>query len=116
MSALQFLRERAGVLVAGVIGLSLFIFVVSDFFGRGRSQRLLQRKYYEIGLINGERISYQDYEQRIQSLQEIYKLSGTTTIDEKTSESIREQIWQQMIRENILDSKYKDLGIGVRRS
>jgi len=113
MSALQFLRERAGVLVAGVIGLSLFIFVVSDFFGRGRSQRLLQRKYYEIGLINGERISYQDYEQRIQSLQEIYKLSGTTTIDEKTSESIREQIWQQMIRENILDSKYKDLGIGV---
>ncbi len=113
MSALQFLRERAGVLVAGVIGLSLFIFVVSDFFGRGRSQRLLQRKYYEIGLINGERISYQDYEQRIQNLQEIYKLSGTTTIDEKTSESIREQIWQQMIRENILDSKYKDLGIGV---
>ena len=33
MSALQFLREKAGVLVAGVIGLSLFLFVVSDFFG-----------------------------------------------------------------------------------
>jgi hypothetical protein len=32
MSALQLLREKAGVLVAGVIGLSLFIFVVSDFF------------------------------------------------------------------------------------
>jgi peptidyl-prolyl cis-trans isomerase D len=113
MSALQFLRERAGVLVAGVIGLSLFIFVVSDFFGRGRSQRLLQRKYYEIGLINGERISYQDYEQRIQDLQEIYKLSGTSTIDEKTSESIREQMWQQIIRENILDTRFRDLGIAV---
>ena len=34
MSALQFLREKAGVLVAGVIGLSLFLFVVSDFFGK----------------------------------------------------------------------------------
>ena len=113
MSALQFLREKAGVLVAGVIGLSLFIFVVSDFFGKGRSQRIRQSKYYEIGQVNGERISYQDYEQRIQNLQEIYKLSGTPTIDEKTSESIREQMWQTIIRENILDSKYKNLGIGV---
>jgi peptidyl-prolyl cis-trans isomerase D len=113
MSALQFLRERAGVLVAGVIGLSLFIFVVSDFFGKGRSQRIRQRKYYEIGLIDGEAITYQDYEQRVQSLQEIYKLSGTSNLDEKTSESIREQTWQQMIKENILDSKFKDLGIGV---
>lgn len=113
MSALQFLREKAGVLVAGVIGLSLFIFVVSDFFGRGRGQRMQQRKYYELGLINGERISYQDFEQKVQNLQEIYKLSGNPNIDEATAESIREQTWQQMVREKILDVQYKDLGIGV---
>jgi peptidyl-prolyl cis-trans isomerase D len=113
MSALQFLREKAGVMVAGVIGLSLFLFVVSDFFGRGRGQRLKQKKYYEIGRINGEYISYQDYEQRVQNLQEIYKLSGTSNIDEATSESIREQTWQQMVREKILDVQYKGLGIGV---
>jgi peptidyl-prolyl cis-trans isomerase D len=113
MSALQFLREKAGVLVAGFIGLSLFIFVVSDFFGKGRSQRLQQRKYYEIGLISGERVSYQDYEQRIQNLEEIYKLTGSSNIDEATLETIREQIWQQLIRERILESKYKNLGIGV---
>jgi peptidyl-prolyl cis-trans isomerase D len=113
MSALQFLREKAGVLVAGAIGLSLFIFVVSDFFGRGRGQRIKQKKYYEIGRINGEYISYQDYEQRVQNLQEIYKLSGTSNIDEATNETIREQMWQQMIREKILEVQYKDLGIGV---
>jgi peptidyl-prolyl cis-trans isomerase D len=113
MSTLQFLREKAGVLVAGVIGLSLFLFVVSDFFGRGRGQRLKQKKYYEIGRINGEYISYQDYEQRVQNLLEIYKLSGTTNIDEATSEKIREQMWQQMVREKILDVQYKGLGIGV---
>jgi peptidyl-prolyl cis-trans isomerase D len=113
MSALQFLREKAGVLVAGVIGLSLFLFVVSDFFGRGRGQRLQQRKYYEVGRINGEYLSYQDYEQRVQNLQEIYKLSGTANIDEATSENIREQMWQQIVREKILDVQYKNLGIGV---
>jgi peptidyl-prolyl cis-trans isomerase D len=113
MSTLQFLREKAGVLVAGVIGLSLFLFVVSDFFGRGRGQRMKQKKYYEIGQISGEYLSYQDFEQRYQNLLEIYKLSGRTKIDEATTESIREQIWQQMIREKILDPQYKKLGIGV---
>jgi peptidyl-prolyl cis-trans isomerase D len=113
MSALQFLREKAGVLVAGIIGLSLFIFVISDFFGNGRGQRIQQRKYYEIGKIGDESVSYQDFEQKVQNLLEIYKLSGNTKIDESTTESIREQTWQQLIRERILDNQYKKLGIGV---
>jgi peptidyl-prolyl cis-trans isomerase D len=113
MSALQFLREKAGVLVAGLIGLSLFIFVVSDFFGNGTGQRAKQRKYYEIGKIGDESISYQTYEQEVQNLLEIYKLSGNSNIDESTTESLREQTWQQIIRHNILDSQYKKLGIGV---
>jgi peptidyl-prolyl cis-trans isomerase D len=113
MSALQFLREKAGVLVAGLIGLSLFIFVVSDFFGNGTGQRAKQRKYYEIGKIGDESISYQTYELEVQNLLEIYKLSGNSNLDESTTESLREQTWQQIIRHNILDSQYKKLGIGV---
>lgn len=113
MSALQFLREKAGVLVAAVIGLSLFLFVVSDFFGRGRGQRLKAKKYYEIGQIAGEYISYQDYEQKVQNLLEIYKLSGNSNVNEATTETVREQTWQQMVREKILDPQYKKLGIGV---
>lgn len=113
MSAIQFLREKAGVLVAAVIGLSLFLFVISDFFGNGRGQRRQARKYYELGEIAGQYVSYQDFEQRVQSMFEIYKLSGTSTIDEATAESIREQVWQQMVRERIQDNQYKKLGIGV---
>src|SRR4030066_728132 len=113
MSAIQFLREKAGVLVATIIGLSLFLFVVSDFFGNGRGRRRQQRKYYEIGQIAGEQVSYQEYEQRVQNLFEIYKLSGVTTIDEATAESVRAQIWEQMVRERIQENQYKDLGIGV---
>ncbi|MCU0474410.1 MAG: SurA N-terminal domain-containing protein [Bacteroidales bacterium] len=113
MSAIQFLREKAGVFVAGIIGLSLFLFVISDFFGNGRGQRTQAKKYYELGRIAGEYVSYQDFEQRVQNLFEIYKLSGTTTIDEATAESIREQVWQQMVREKIQDNQYKKLGIDV---
>ena len=113
MSAIQFLREKAGVFVAGAIGLSLFLFVVSDFFGNGRTQRIQQRKYYELGQIAGQYISYQEYEERVQSLLEIYKLYGNSNIDEATTESIREQVWQQLVREKIQDNQFKKLGIDV---
>jgi peptidyl-prolyl cis-trans isomerase D len=112
MSTLQFLREKAGILVVAVIGVSLFIFVISDLVGSGRGSTRRMQKYYEIGKIGGETVSYQDFEARLASLSEIYKMSGRS-IDESMSESIREQIWQQMIREKILDSQYEDLGIGV---
>jgi len=113
MSAIQFLREKAGVFVAGLIGFSLFLFVVSDFFGKGRGERLKQKKYYEVGQIAGEYIGYQDFEDRVQRLTEIYKLSGNNKMDETTTENIREQVWQQMIREKIQENHYKDLGIAV---
>lgn len=112
MSTLQFLREKAGVLVVVVIGVSLLIFVVSDFFSGGRNQSRRMQRYYEIGEIGGEKVSYQDFEARMQNLAEIYKMSGRS-VDESMTESIREQVWQQMIREKILDSQYEDLGIGV---
>ena len=100
-------------MVAGVIGLSLFIFVISDFFGNGRGQRLKAKKYYELGVIGGKSISYQDYEARIQSLTEIYKLSGNTNMTEELTQTIREQLWEQIIRENILNDVYVNLGVGV---
>ena len=113
MSAIQFLREKAGVLVAGLIGFSLLLFVVSDFFGGSRGRRIQEKKIYELGEIAGEYVSYQDFEQRVQNLVEIYKFTGNSSLDEATTESIREQVWEQMVREVIQDKSYKKLGVGV---
>ena len=112
MSALQYLREKAGPLVAIVIGAALILFVVSDFFGKGRGQRRLQREYYEIGKIGKNNVSYPDYETRVQDVLEIYKLSGRN-VDEATTDQVREQIWEQLIRETIIGSEFEKLGIGV---
>jgi len=113
MSAIQFLREKAGVLVSVIIGFSLFLFIINDYIGNGKKQRQREKEYYELGKIAGEYVSYQDYEERVQNLVEIYKLSGQQTIDDATVESIREQVWQQLVREKIQDKNYNKLGIGV---
>ncbi|MBN1107148.1 MAG: SurA N-terminal domain-containing protein [Bacteroidales bacterium] len=113
MSAIQFLREKAGVFVAVIIGVALLLFVISDLIGNGRGQRKKEKEYFELGQIAGEYISYQDYEGRVQNLVEIYKLYGAQNIDEATMESLREQVWQQLIREKVQDSNFDRLGIGV---
>ena len=114
MSVLQFLRERAGWLVAGVIGVALLIFVVSDFFGNGSSGSSRQaKKYYELATIGPESVTYQDFDARVQNLAEIYKLSGTETITEELTETMRAQIWDQLIREKVLGKEYKKLGLEV---
>lgn len=113
MAILQTLREKAGVFVAGAIGLSLFIFVISDFFGNNNTSRRKQKAYYELAVIDGQSISYQEFEARVQDLTEIYKMSGSSELTEEMSQNLREQVWQQMISEKLMDKTFRKTGISV---
>ncbi|MEA1886343.1 MAG: peptidylprolyl isomerase [Bacteroidota bacterium] len=113
MSVLQTLRERAGILLAVVIGISLLFFILGDFLGGGSGQTKKMKDYYEIAEIGGRSISYQEYDERLQNLTEIYKLSGTTNITEAMSESMREDIWNKIVMEEILGEEFNTLGLGV---
>ncbi len=113
MSVLQTLREKAGVLLAVVIGVSLLFFILGDFLGGGKGQTRKMKDYYEIARIGGESISYQEFDERLQNLAEIYKLSGTTNITEAMSESMREDIWNKLIMEEVLGEEFSKLGLGV---
>ncbi len=113
MAILQNLRDKAGPLVAIVIGVSLLLFVVSDFFGSNAGQRRKAEKYYQLARIDGENISYQDFEQRVQDLVDIYKMSGSSDMSEEMMHSLREQVWQQMLSEMLMGQTYKKAGLGV---
>jgi len=110
MATLQNIRDKGGVLVAIIIGLALLAFILGDFAGKNGGRT---GNNYEIAEIAGKSITNQDFEKKINKLTEIYKLTGSGVIDESTSEDIREQTWQQLIREIILDDEYKELGLGV---
>ncbi len=107
------MREKAGAFLAVVIGATIIVFVLSDSLGNGQGQGKKTKKYYEIADIDGETVSYQEFEAEIQNLTEIYKMSGTSEITEAMSEQMREQIWTQMIEEKMLGEQLEKLGIGV---
>ncbi|NOY38120.1 MAG: hypothetical protein GXO83_11180 [Chlorobi bacterium] len=113
MATLQKIRDKFGVIVAGLIGLSLLAFIMGDLLGRGSGLTLGVSKRYEIARIAGQSINVQDYERRINDLTEIYKLSGNNNVDEKTSKNIRNQVWEDLVRETILAPEFKKIGLDV---
>ncbi|MDD3891842.1 MAG: SurA N-terminal domain-containing protein, partial [Bacteroidales bacterium] len=112
MATLEKLRNRAGTLVAVVIGLALLAFILGDLFGSGGS--LFTRNQFEIAEIDGNSIPYQNYQERVDYLTELNKASRRqSALDEQTMESIREEVWNGMVQEHVLGDKYKSLGIAI---
>jgi len=111
MATLQKIRDRFGILVAVFIGVSLLSFIVIT----GSSNSIFSNvsKKMEVARINGQSVSIRYYQAKIDSLTSIYKLSGNQEINEETSKKIRQQVWEELVRENVLAPEYKELGIAV---
>ena len=92
MATLQRIRNRAGLLVAVIIGMAIFAFVLQDMLTGG--QTAFSRKDFEFAEIDGNSIQYEEYATRVEKLAEYYRLRiGQSSLDEQTMESIREQTW-----------------------
>ena len=110
MATLQKLRNKAGVLLAVIIGLSLLAFILGDFLNSGSG--FIQSRKMEIAEINGKSVSYTDFAARMEQSIENYKTnSGTTNLDEGTYASIRNQVWNSYLNELVFSDEYEKLGI-----
>jgi peptidyl-prolyl cis-trans isomerase D len=112
MATLQKIRNRAGILIAVIIGVALLAFVLGDMFNSGQS--LFSNSQYEIAEIAGKSIAYRDYLKRVDNMASIYKFTlGRTSLDEAMMDNIRNDIWEKMVQDFVMQKDYKELGISV---
>ncbi len=110
MATLQNIRNRAGLLVAIVIGLALFAFILGDMMGSG-APSVGKRSVAEI---NGKGVGVNDYLEREKSLREFYQLnSGGQSLNAQLERQIQQETWTRLVRETILENSYRKLGITV---
>ena len=110
MATLQNIRNKAGLLVAIVIGLALFAFILGDLMGSGSSS--IGKK--SVAEINGKGVGISDYMDREKSLREFYELnSGGQSLDADLERQIQQETWRRLVRETIMESSYQKLGIYV---
>ncbi|MBE9466941.1 MAG: SurA N-terminal domain-containing protein [Bacteroidetes bacterium] len=112
MATLQNIRNRAGVLVAVVIGIALLAFILGDMLKSGRS--MFSGSQNEIANVAGKSIPVQLYQQKVEEATENYKRNtNKSALDEETSERIRQQTWNDLIREYVMKKEYSELGVSV---
>ena len=71
MATLQKIRNRAGLLVAIVIGLSLLAFILQDILTRANV--LTSGNQDEIAVVGGKSVSYKYFNQKVDEMVENYK-------------------------------------------
>lgn len=112
MATLQKIRNRGGILVSIVIGLALVAFIVGDALSSGAS--LLNRSKNKVGEIGGESISIQDFQDKVAQNEETIKsMNQLPSLTEEQQRMIRENTWNQIVSENIMQKEYEELGLAV---
>ena len=113
MATLQKIRDR-GTLLVIIIGVALLAFVLGDLLTSGTT--LFGRARDKAFVVNGEIISTQHYADKITEFEEFQKMvSGQTSLDENTTSQIREAVYQQMVRERLLNNQTDKLGLTVTK-
>lgn len=112
MATLQKIRNRGGILVSIVIGLALVAFIVGDALSSGAS--IMNRSRNKVGEIAGESISIQEYQQKITKNEEMVKsMNGISALSEDQQQMIRENTWQQIVTNAIMEKEYENIGMGL---
>ncbi len=112
MAILQGIRNKAGLLVSIVIGLALFAFIMGDLMRSGRS--LMRGNANEIAEIGGKSVSYKEYYALVEQLTDNYKRnSNKNSLDEETTNQIRQQAWETLVKDYVMQDAYESLGIDV---
>ena len=112
MATLQRIRNRAGLLIAVIIGMAIFAFVLQDMLTGGNPNTMGSR--VDFAEIDGNSVKYEEYASRLEKLTEYYRLRlGQSSLDEQTMESLREQTWQDIVREYSTSNEYDELGVAV---
>lgn len=97
-----------------LIGLALVSFLLMDVFSQ--NSLFNQSNSNVIGEIDGEEITAPMFEERVAEAVENYKAnSKTDKVDEATLSSLRDQVWNEMVRERIMKNATSDLGLAVSR-
>ena len=111
MATLQNIRSKGPLLVI-VIGLALFAFIAGDAW------KVLQpHQSHDVGEVNGEALSAQDYQNLVEEYTEVVKFSrGTSALTDEENNQIKDEVWRNYVNNKLIENEAKKLGISVSKA
>lgn len=109
MATLQTIRSKGPLLVI-VIGIALFAFIAGDAWKIFQPHQGRQ----DVGEINGDKISAQDYQKLVDEYTEVIKLTnGLSSLNETQLASVKDQVWQSYVNNKLIAEQAEELGLTV---
>ena len=109
MATLQSIRSKGPLLVI-VIGLALFAFIAGDAW------KVLQphQGRQDIGEVNGEKLSAQEYQKMVDEFSEVIKLTnGLNSLNEDQLTNVKDQVWNTYVTNQLIAGEAEKLGLTV---
>ena len=110
MAALQTLRNKAAWFITGIIALALLAFILTDMLSSGST---VFGDRDTVGVIDGETIKIQEFQNKIENAEEFAKMNTQGSISEEMQNQIREQVWNEQIADITFGKLYEAAGIVV---
>ena len=111
MSVLESLRKRSGLLV-GIVGLAILAFILTDFFGGQGS--MFSSGDTSVGEIAGHSIDINVFKNKVDEAEtNQLRNSQKASLSPEEKDQIVQQVWNQMINEQVMVKEYEKLGISI---
>lgn len=108
MATLQKIRSKGPLLVIAV-GLALFAFIAGDAW-----QVIQPHQSQDVGEINGESLSAQDYQALLEEYTEVVKFtSGLSALSDAQSDQLKDDVWQTYVNNKLIENEAEKLGLTV---
>lgn len=106
MGIIGTIRKHSGIAVA-VVGIAIVAFIIGDVFKN-------QRGVPDLAKINGSVVTYQHFNELCEEAEMNYKMQqGVNQVPSDVSYQLRDQVWQNLLNENLLDEQFEKLGLTV---
>ena len=111
MATLQKIRSKGPLLVI-VIGLALFAFIAGDAW------KIFQpHQKNDVGEVNGESLSAQDYQKLVEEYTEIVKFSsGMSSLSDEQTTQIKDEVWRSYVNNKLIEAEAEKLGLTVSKA
>ena len=111
MATLQKIRSKGPLLVI-IIGLALFAFIAGDAW------KILQpHQSHDVGEINGDALSVQEYQALVEEYADIYKMSsGQQSLTEEQMSQVKDEVWRNYVNNKLIADEAKKLGLTVSKA
>ena len=111
MATLQKIRSYGTVLIL-ILGLALFAFIAEELVRALSSSRNANRQV--IGQVYGKDVNYQQFNELVEEYENAVKLgNGGQSLSEAQSIQIRDQVWNELVSQQIIEHEAKALGLCV---